>query len=209
MLGTGKNVFGRAGFDLVAPVHDQHAVSHFSDHAHVVGDENHTHVHFCLQGADQLQDLRLNGHVQRGGWLVGNQQRRLARQCRGNHHALTHAARELVRKTVKHVARFGNAHQFQHAQGLGAGGGGAFALMHLNRFGNLVTRREHRIQRGHWLLKNHRDVGTANAAHGLLARLRQVQHLAAAAAKHHAAVDDAAATMLDQAHQRQRGDRFA
>ena len=31
-----------------------------------------------LQLANQLQDLGLNGHVQRGGRLVGDQQRRLA-----------------------------------------------------------------------------------------------------------------------------------
>ena len=73
VLGPGKDFFGTAFFNLVAAVHHQHAVGHFSHHTHVVGDEYHAHVHFFLQRANQLQNLRLNGHVERGRRLIGNQ----------------------------------------------------------------------------------------------------------------------------------------
>ena len=51
----------------------------------------------ALQLAQQVEDLRLNGHVERRGRLVGDQQLRLRRERHGDHHALAHAARELVR----------------------------------------------------------------------------------------------------------------
>jgi hypothetical protein len=69
-----KHRFAYAFLDTFASVHHQHTVGHFCDHAHVVGDEDHAHLHLVLQSADQLQDLRLNGHVQRRGGFVGNQQ---------------------------------------------------------------------------------------------------------------------------------------
>ena len=111
-----------------------------------------------------------------------------------------------MRVAVQYVTCFGNAHQLQHAQGFSTGGSGALALVNLNRFSNLVAGGEHRVERGHRLLKDHRYVGPANAAQRLLTRLRQVQHFTAATPKGHAAVDNAAAAMLNQAHQCQRGD---
>ena len=70
--------------------------------------------------ADQRQDLRLDRHVERGRRLVGDQQRRAARQRHRDHHALAHAARQLVRIAVEHRARLRNAHLLEHAQRLRA-----------------------------------------------------------------------------------------
>jgi hypothetical protein len=122
VLRRGEHGFGGARFDLVAAVHHEHAVGNFGHHAHVVRDEEHAHAHLLLQLADELKDLRLDRHVERGGGLVGDQELRLAGERHRDHHALAHAARELVRKAVEHVARFGNAHEFEHAQRLGARG---------------------------------------------------------------------------------------
>ena len=57
------------------------------------------------QRAHQLQDLRLDGDVERGGGLVGDQEPRVAGQRHRDHHALAHAARELVRIVVRSAAR--------------------------------------------------------------------------------------------------------
>ena len=54
----------------------------------------------ALQLAQQVEDLRLDRHVERGRRLVGDQQLRLAGQRHGDHHALAHAAGELVRIVV-------------------------------------------------------------------------------------------------------------
>jgi len=48
----------------------------------------------------QIEDLRLQGHVERGGRLVRDQQPGIAGQRHRNHHALAHAAGQLVRVFV-------------------------------------------------------------------------------------------------------------
>ena len=50
-----------------------------------------------LQLGEQLEDLALDRHVERGGRLVGDQQLGLAGQRHRDHHALLLAARQLVR----------------------------------------------------------------------------------------------------------------
>ena len=53
-------------------------------------------AHPALEVAHQLQDLRLDGDVERGGRLIGDQQLRIAGQRDGDHDPLAHAARKLV-----------------------------------------------------------------------------------------------------------------
>ena len=53
-----------------------------------------------LQLLDQLEDLRLHRHVERGRRLVGDQQLRVADQRHRDHRALAHTAGELVRVVV-------------------------------------------------------------------------------------------------------------
>ena len=50
-----------------------------------------------LDRLEQLEDLGLDRDVERGRRLVGDQQLRLARERHRDHHALAHAARQLVR----------------------------------------------------------------------------------------------------------------
>ena len=92
MLRVFENLFDRALFDLVATEHDDNAVGHLCDHSHVMGDEHHRSARFALQTVHKRQNFSLNGHVQGGRRLVGNQQTRLAGHRHCNHHALTHAA---------------------------------------------------------------------------------------------------------------------
>ena len=58
------------------------------------------HAELALQLREQLQDLRLDRDVERGRRLVGDEQLRLAGERHRDHHALAHAARELVRVRV-------------------------------------------------------------------------------------------------------------
>ena len=68
----------------------------------------------ALQLAHQVEDLRLDGDVERGGRLVGDQQCRFAEQRHRDHHALAHAARELVRVLVEALLGGRDAHALQH-----------------------------------------------------------------------------------------------
>ena len=67
----------------------------------------------------QLEDLGLDGDVERRGGLVGDQQPWVAAERHGNHHALAHAAGELVRIVAHATLRIGDAHQAQHLDGMG------------------------------------------------------------------------------------------
>ena len=61
-----------------------------------MGDEDHGHVPLALLVLQQVEDLGLDGDVERGGGLVGEQQLRTAGQGDGDHHPLAHAAGQLV-----------------------------------------------------------------------------------------------------------------
>jgi len=59
-------------------------------------DENDGGAEVAVELHDQVEDLRLNGDVERGGRLVGDQQRRLVGKPHGEHDALAHAAGKLM-----------------------------------------------------------------------------------------------------------------
>ena len=65
--------------------------------AEVVADQDQRQPELRAQALEQLEDLRLHHHVERGRRLVGDHQRRPARERQRDHHPLALAARELVR----------------------------------------------------------------------------------------------------------------
>ena len=68
----------RALLDDAARVHDGDPVGHLVDDAEVVGDEQHGRAGLGGEVAQQLQDLRADGGIERRGRLVGDQQARAA-----------------------------------------------------------------------------------------------------------------------------------
>ena len=171
MHGRVKNLLNRTGFHRAALVHHQHPIGDIGDHAHIVGDKNHPHLHLLLQHFDELQDLRLNRHVQRRRRLVGNQHRRTAGERHGNHHALAHAAGKLMRVATQNGLRLRNAHQLQHPSGLAERFIAAQPLMQADGLGDLFPDRENRVQGGHRLLEDHRNIRPAHALHLRTAQL--------------------------------------
>ena len=97
-------------FDLAASIHHHDPIGDLGDHGKVVGDEGDGGAEFATQVQDQPQDLRLDGHVECGRRLVGEQDRRPAGERHRDHHALAHAAGELVRKFVRAAFGLGHAH---------------------------------------------------------------------------------------------------
>src|SRR5712691_508466 len=75
--------------------------------------------------------------------------------------------------------------------------------MRLDRFGDLITDAEDRIERGHRLLEDHRDVVAANLLHLLLRELEQIL-----APELDLALGDLR-VLLQQPHDRQRADALA
>ena len=60
---------------------------------------------------------------------------------------------------------FGDVDQAQHLDRLGQRGGAAEPLMQDQRFGDLMADGQHRVERGHRLLEDHRDLVAADLAH--------------------------------------------
>ena len=93
MRRTLEQIVDRRLLDLAAGIHHHDAVGVLRDHAHVVRDQDDRGAKRVAQFAHQVEDLRLDGDVERGGRFVGDQHLRVARQRHGDHHALPHAAR--------------------------------------------------------------------------------------------------------------------
>ena len=108
---------GRGLLDLAARIHHDHAAAGLGHDAEIVRDQDHGGAGALLQLQHQVEDLRLDGHVERGGRLVGDQQRRIAGERGRDHHALAHAAGELVRIVVEPALGVGNLDQPQHLDG--------------------------------------------------------------------------------------------
>ena len=102
-----------------------------------------------------MDDLRLHGHVQRRGRLVGDEQRRVHDQGHGDGGALAHAAGEMVWVLVDPLFRIGNADPAHHVDGdaalVGGVGVGAPVLDvgHLPGVGHDRDLRRHRVLEDH------------------------------------------------------------
>ena len=191
-------------FDLAPGVHDHHTVRCFRDDAQVMGDQHDGGADTPVEFHHQLEDLGLDGDVECRGRFVGDQQFRVARQRHRNHHALAHAAGELVRVVVHAALGVRDAHQAQHLDRTRQCRGLGQPLVDRHRFGDLRAHGMHWIERRHGFLEHHRDLVAADSAH-----LRLVQRGQVLALEVHRTLHDAPRTLRDQAHHRQGGDRFA
>ena len=128
----------------------------------------------CLQLGHQFQNLRLGGHVEGRGRLVGDQQAGVAAQGNGDHDPLSHAAAELVGIAVKDASGFRQLHL---GQGIDAALTCLLAvdiLVQVDGFQQLVADGIERIERGHGFLKDHGDLIAADAAHSAATRMQLV-----------------------------------
>lgn len=79
-------------------------ITGFCNNTQIVRYENHGHLIFADQAADDLQHLCLNGHVKSRGGLVRDQDLRIAEQSHGDDGALLHTTGELVWVVVNAVS---------------------------------------------------------------------------------------------------------
>ena len=145
-------------------VEDDHFLRQVGDDAQIVRDDEHGHVELGLQFLDQGEDLRLDGHVERRGRFVGDEQRRAADERHRDHRPLPQAAGELERIALQRARRVGEAHQAQHFLGPGHALLVAHPMMQEEGFAHLVADGVQRRQRHHRLLEDHRDVAAADLA---------------------------------------------
>ncbi len=136
-----------------------------------MGDQQHGHAARLLKALEQLQDLGLHGHVERGRRLVGDQQRRIAGQGDGDRNALLLAAGQFVRVAPGCVGNLIEAHLRQQ---LGNAPLGIAFAPHVLRqdLGDLGGNGHQRIERRRRILEYNGDFAAANRAQLLLGQGR-------------------------------------
>ena len=90
--GSGEHRARRTLFDDASGVHDCDAIGELRDHAEIVGDEDHRGAAVAAALAQQFENLRLHGDVERGRRLVGDDEPGAQRERHRDHHALSLSA---------------------------------------------------------------------------------------------------------------------
>ena len=162
MRGPGQHVGDAAALDHAAGEHDGHVVAILGHDTEVVRDDQGrraARAHLLLQ---QVEHLRLHGHIQAGGGFVGDHQLRLIDQRHGDHHPLRHAPGEFVRIGPIARPRVGYADSGQDVDGTRTCGTGIDAVVGADQAHQLVADTRYRLQRGARILRHKTD---ARAAH--------------------------------------------
>ena len=207
MLGVGEHLLDRAGLDDPPRIHHRDPVAGLGEHAEVVGDQDQRQPQLLAQPLQQLQHLGLHDDVERRRRLVGDHQRRVARERERDHHPLSLAARELV--GVAAAERPGQPDGRQQLVGALAD----FARVRRagvqrDRLRELGVDPLHRVQRVHRALEDERDVAPAHEAHPRLGAALEIDRLVGPleVQRHRSRLGEPAGQQL---HQRQRRGRLA
>ena len=158
----------RSQLDDPARVHDRHAVGYLGHDAEIVRDEQDGGAKALLQISHESEDLRLNGDVKGGRRFIGDKHPGTAGQCHCNHHSLQHSAGKLVRILPQASLGLRDMHQPQHFDRAKPSFGLGHVIVMDDGFGELTLDGEHRIERTHRLLEDHRDLGATYLLQSLL-----------------------------------------
>ena len=150
----------------------------------VVGHKDDRHSHLSAQLQKQIQNLRLNRHIQRGCGFIRHQHRRTARNRHCDHDSLLHSAGKLMRVPRNPVAGLRYPDPAQELDRLRPGIGDVGTVQG-NRFGNLFADTEYRIQRNRRLLKNVGDLAAADLPQFPSGKLQYIHNGAVALLQHH------------------------
>ena len=161
----GQRARGVAGLHHLAMAQDGDAVGHLGDHRQVVRDQQQAHAVFRDQIAQQVEDLRLQHHVERRRRLVGDQQLGFQRTGDGDDDALALAAGQFVRIARQREFRLRQADAVEHFSRPFLGVGAARLGVPAYALGDLLADGLDRVERRHRLLEHHADVVAAQRAH--------------------------------------------
>ena len=145
MLWIVKNIICSPVFDYFARIHDRNPLTHTGNNAKVMGNHDNCHAKLVLQLHHQLQDLRLNRHIQSRRRLVRNQKLRLTGKRHSNHDTLPHTSRKLVRILFETLIRLIDSYQLQKLFRPFPCLRFVLIRMQKHRFHNLVANRINRV----------------------------------------------------------------
>ena len=140
-----------------------------------MGNEQHGDSAFAVEFLQQLQDLRLDGHVKGSGRFVQQQQARFGGNGGRNHAALQHATGKLVRILAPQFFRLRQFHGPHGLQRFLFPGVTVEARVDQQHFGDLFADLHQRVHGAHGFLEYHADLSTVELAQF---RARGVQQIA-------------------------------
>jgi hypothetical protein len=203
MLWIGEELADRRALDNLAGIHDGDFVTDLGDDAEIMRDQDDRGVARGLELTHQIEDLRLQRHVERGGGFVGDEKTRVAGQRHCDHDALAHAAGQLVWIFVDALFRRGDVHAAQKGNGALARLAPRTAAMAQDDLHDLVADGEARIERGHRLLEDHGEPVAPEVAQRLVGYLEKVEAVEPDGA------GDLGGALWQEAHDGERGDALA
>ena len=157
MAGICKDLLDRAGLDDAAAIHDRYAVGDFGDDAEVVRDQDHRRAVSAWRRASIAKTCAC---TVTSSAVVGSSARisfGLPGQRHGDHRALPHAARELVRILLGPASRVGDVDLAQQLDCAPVRGLPQAAVRDLS-LGDLPPDRQDRIERGGRVLEDEPDL---------------------------------------------------
>ncbi len=193
----------RRPFDDPARVHDEDLVRDVGDDPEVVRDQDHRRVELVFEPVDELEDLRLDRHVERGRRLVGDQHVGVAGERHRDHRPLPHPAGELVRVVLHARVGVGDPDLPEQVDRAPPRLPLVGPLVDLDRLADLRPDGIDGVQRGHRILEDHRHLVAADFLQLVLVHLEHV-----AALVEHLSLE-AGVPVARQAEQRHRGHALA
>ena len=161
-----QHLISRRLLDHAPGVHDGDAVGDLADHAEVVRDVDHRDAARLLQPRDLLEDRRLRDHVEAGGRLVEDDERRLADERGGDRDALRLPTRELMHEAAPELLRGGQADALEDLRGLALAVG--LREVRAQHLAHPVADADRRVDRRGGLLRHVRRETPAHVAHRML-----------------------------------------
>jgi hypothetical protein len=200
---TVEDVVGRSHLDDAPGVHHGDAVGQPGDDAEVMGDPDERHPELVRELLDDGEDLRLDGDVERRRRLVGDDECGTMEERDRDRHALPHAARELMRVGREPLLRRGNPDHTERVARTRHRLPEARLLVREHRLHHLGSDAEHRVQRHHRILKDHRDLAAAQLPHLVRGQADKIPALEQDAPTNHPP------RRIDETEDREAGDRFS
>ena len=155
--GRTEDLLGGSGFDDFSGVEDGDAVGDRGDCADVVGDKDNPGAFFLLQLSEEAEDLGLEGDVEGGGWLVGDEDLGATGERHCDDHALLLATGHLV--GVLAGAFFGRRDSdfVEHFDRFDSSFGHGESLVEAIGLGDLVSNTHHGVERREGVLHDEGD----------------------------------------------------
>jgi hypothetical protein len=157
-----------------AGVHHGHPIGAAGNDIQIVADHEHRQVPCRNELAEQVHDSRLGWRIEPGRRFISNEKRRITSEAQREHYALPEAARQLVRVVagaLRWLRYVYGVQQVEHALiGIPPGHD---AVRH-QRFADLITNREDRIECRGGVLRHEGDLATANLLHRRVVQSGQI-----------------------------------